>query len=79
MRGIFFVFILLLVIVACKSQGRAFELPQEQVAKSEVTAPPPVVDSRDLPKQTPPGQFGEERQKYSHFGRAIENSDGASR
>lgn len=79
MRRIFFVFILLLVVIACKSQGRAFEMPKDEIAKSEIISPPPVVDSRDLPKQTPPGQFGEEQQKYSHFGRAIETSDGASR
>jgi hypothetical protein len=79
MKKLVFVLTLLLILVACKSQGRAFELPQEQVAKSEVTSPPPVVDARDLPKQTPPGQFGEEQQKYSHFGRAIETSDGSSR
>jgi hypothetical protein len=79
MKKIIFVLILLLILIACKSHGRAFELPQEQVAKSEVTTPPPVVDARDLPEQTPPGQFGEKDQKYSHFGRALETSNGVSR
>lgn len=79
MKKIIFVLFLLLVLIACKSQGRAFEMPRDEIAKSEIVAPPPVVDARDLPEQTPPGQFGEEDQKYSHFGRSIETSDGASR
>lgn len=79
MKNAAILFVLLCFLVACKSQGRAFDLSSDEVAKSEVVAPPPVLDAKDLPKTPSPGQFGEEDQKWSHFDRSIEKVDGRFR